>query len=413
MLGYYKRHIIQLSWQLQELRSHPDDLQLLVALQLEILARIMPTEGRISRFREHLGSLRRQLKSQRRPKDAAASLKGDIAVKDRKVTQSQWMLFVWRCFGDGIAFAYLDKWAMKSLVYNIDNPGVKQGAGHITGKEGLKREIELLQRLTSAGVPALLTDLTNSIRHGDVCLLTNNDPHLIEVKSSENTNRRVERQTENIRSIHSYLATDEAFNVRGVPHIKRVVMAVPEKNYIDMLDAAIGTALHRGLCVTDLEPGTGLVVLGDVRRPAYSKIFAGMERPTLYMLNVAKNEKAWGCYYPFTLSLKTPDHLYAFLRGDVFVIVAFDLAWVQSRAADLGLTFSVLNEPNWVYHFERPMTDSAGPMIGQLSSHFATRMAFELLSWEWVLGMQKLRFAHLHKEGCEEAKTEPSHQANA
>jgi hypothetical protein len=41
MLGYYKRHIVQLSMQLQELRSHPDDLQLLVALQLEILARII------------------------------------------------------------------------------------------------------------------------------------------------------------------------------------------------------------------------------------------------------------------------------------------------------------------------------------------------------------------------------------
>jgi hypothetical protein len=41
MLGYYKRHIIQLSMHLQELRSHPDDLQLLVTLQLEILARII------------------------------------------------------------------------------------------------------------------------------------------------------------------------------------------------------------------------------------------------------------------------------------------------------------------------------------------------------------------------------------
>jgi hypothetical protein len=30
MLGYYKRHIVQLSMQLQELRSHPDDLQLLL-----------------------------------------------------------------------------------------------------------------------------------------------------------------------------------------------------------------------------------------------------------------------------------------------------------------------------------------------------------------------------------------------
>jgi hypothetical protein len=84
-------------------------------------------------------------------------------------------------------------------------------------------------------------------------------------------------------------------------------------------------------------------------------------------------------------------HLYAFLHGDVFVIVAFDLPRIQSRAAGLGLTLSVLNEPIWVYQLEEPVTGS----IGQISSHFATRMAFELLSWEWVLGMAKLRLAQL------------------
>jgi hypothetical protein len=189
----------------------------------------------------------------------------------------------------------------------------------------------------------------------------------------------------------SYLMTDEALNVRGVPHLKRIALCAPEKNYIDMLDAAIGTALQEGLFVADLEAGTRLIVLGNVQRPNYSKIFAGMEQPNIYMLNVAKNEKAWGCYYPFTLSLKTPNHLYAFLHGDVFVIVVFDLARIQSRAVDLGLTFSVLNEPISIYQLEQPVTSS----IGQISSHFATRMAFELLSWEWVLGMVKLRLAQL------------------
>lgn len=404
MLGYYRRHIIQLSLQLQLLRSHPDDLHLLVALQLQIISRIMYTERRISHYRAQLHALRRQFKSQRLSKTAAASLKRDISVMHRKVKQNQWLLFVWRCFGDGIAFAYLDKWAMKPLLYNVDNPGVKQGAGHITGKEGLKREIGILQEAVSVGVPALLTDITNSIRHGDVCLLAGNDPQLIEVKSSENTNLRVARQTESIRSIHSYLATDEAINVRGVPHIRRVEPSVPEKNYLDMLDGAIGTALADGLFVADLEPGTRLVVLGNVRRPDYSKIFSGIEQPTVYMLNVAKNEEAWGCYYPFSLALKTPDNLYAFLHGDVYMIVAFDLTWVQSRAAGMGLTFSVLNETDWVYQLEQPMIGSAEPMVGKISRHFAARMAFELLSWEWVLNMEKLRFAQLQAQWREETK---------
>ena len=44
-------------------------------------------------------------------------------------------------------------------------------------------------------------------------------------------------------------------------------------------------------------------------------------------------------------------------------------------------------------------------MTVKISSHFATRMAFELLSWEWVLDNEKLRFAQLQEQWREEAKS--------
>jgi hypothetical protein len=39
-------------------------------------------------------------------------------------------------------------------------------------------------------VPALLVDLTNTIRHGDICLMGESDPCLIEMKASKNLDSR-------------------------------------------------------------------------------------------------------------------------------------------------------------------------------------------------------------------------------
>lgn len=49
-------------------------------------------------------------------------------------------------------------------------------------------------------VPALLHDITMSIRHGDVSLLGKDEPFIIEMKSSSNTNKRVERQKSNLEN---------------------------------------------------------------------------------------------------------------------------------------------------------------------------------------------------------------------
>ena len=231
-------------------------MQLLLSLQGELLRRISHTEARIAEFRSRWQASRTQIRGGRLPKRDTVRLKQKLAATGKRLKQFQWLLFVWRCFGDGIAFTYLDKWAMKPLLYNVQNPCAKEKAGNILGKEGLKSEIALLREAIKFGVPTLLTDLTNSIRHGDLCLLSGSDPHLLEVKSSKNSNQRVSRQIDSISSIHSYLAADEAFNVRGTPHIRRVELAIPERNYLDQLDASITAALRDGLFVTDLELGT-------------------------------------------------------------------------------------------------------------------------------------------------------------
>jgi len=132
-------------------------------------------------------------------------------------------------------------------MYENDSPNVKQNSGFIGGKKGIAREFSLVLAAQKYGVPAILSDLTNTIRHGDVCLLGADDPHLIEVKSSQNINKRTERQIESIKNIHGYLDSDVG-NVSGFKGMKRVSLEYDEIHFNDVINKAIETALSGKSC---------------------------------------------------------------------------------------------------------------------------------------------------------------------
>jgi hypothetical protein len=79
--------------------------------------------------------------------------------------------------------------------------------------------------------------------------------HIARNQSSKNTNRRGERQIDSLRTLREFFLTDESKKLRGVGPVKRIEQAAPEKNYLSLLDDAVGSALTKGLFVADLEPG--------------------------------------------------------------------------------------------------------------------------------------------------------------
>ena len=52
------------------------------------------------------------------------------------------LAYVWRCFGDAIAFLYMDKYALKHTYFNTENVNPKGNAGFLSGKDGLFHEIQ-------------------------------------------------------------------------------------------------------------------------------------------------------------------------------------------------------------------------------------------------------------------------------
>ncbi|MEQ8962511.1 MAG: hypothetical protein RLP02_32065, partial [Coleofasciculus sp. C2-GNP5-27] len=176
------------------------------ALQQLLIKEIVRAERKVRRSKAILKTLDQAMAPER------------IAGLEYRIEAYRHIAYIWRCFGDAVAFLFMDKFALKQTFFNTHNLNPKQDAGFLADKEGLPREWEVMSTLLDHGVPALLTDLTNTIRHGDVCAMIGPDPQLIEVKSGQ-LDSRGRRQVNSIRQIMSFFAVDEAEGLRGLEKI--------------------------------------------------------------------------------------------------------------------------------------------------------------------------------------------------
>ena len=189
MLGYRKHSFARAHTLLRRLRENLEDLEALRELQTLLLLEVVRSEEKV-----------------RRDKMEVRGIENSDAVSDAKrleylagrIEGYRQCAYIWRSFGDAIAFIYLDTFSLKQCFYSTATTSPKQDAGFILGKEGLGNELIILDSALKQGVPALLVDLTNTIRHGDVCLLGDSDPFLIEAKLGKNLNSRGKKQKRNL-----------------------------------------------------------------------------------------------------------------------------------------------------------------------------------------------------------------------
>ena len=211
MLTRYRQSFYRLTHMLRALEANPEDFDVLFDLQKELLAKIKRTDARIATLK----AKRRVLVQQKKAglsREEAKRTKQSIAAISEAISDAQQLLFLWRCYGDGIAFIYVNKLALKHMLYNTHDYEVKPPAGAILGKVGLRKEWASLKLILNREVPAVLSDLTNTIRHGDICVLIGPDPIPLEIKTSKNRNVRVDRQFASLSALTQFLQTDVATN---------------------------------------------------------------------------------------------------------------------------------------------------------------------------------------------------------
>ncbi|HME20214.1 MAG TPA: hypothetical protein VKI44_02410 [Acetobacteraceae bacterium] len=387
-----KKAFRQLFRLIRAVEADHEDLVSVRELNLLALKEVLRAEQAILRHRETQRALKRQLKTGRGSREASAAIRVRLSRVASYIEAQEDQIFIWKCFGDALAYVYLDKFSIKHAFFETDDRGIKAAVGMLSGKDGLPQEITILFGAIDNGVPAVLCDITNTLRYGDVCLLGGSDPLLFEVKSNPKLNRRGKRQIAKLQKLHDFLETDSASNFRGLTGItKRVDLAVPERNHIDSLNDCIARANRDGQCVVQPEPGvTYVAIYGKPDLDAVLSKGVG-DAPTVFILNSDKNEHAWAPYTPFVLSIRDEVHLLDFIEGRLFLIVLIDAEvlcgamrsdeWAVRYRPDHEYPIQCLHHPTKAYF--------------GVSGQFFARAAYEFASLAWIAKAHQPSLEHL------------------
>ncbi len=386
LIKYYKRRILTFKNKLDGIDPESSNLQPLLDFQLYLIKQIVRDEKRLKRRKDELVALKRGLRDKGLGKREAKAVKGLIKRRKESIAGNKYLLYLWRCFGDGLVFKFISKWNLNRFLCEADSAEIKQASGNIGGKDGLEQELAFLIDVIKNNVPAVLCDLTNVIRHGDLCLLGASDPAVIEVKSSKNRNKRVERQLESIRKIHKYLEEDVG-EVGGVEGMKRVELHDEERHHGKAFNKALDLSKDRPYVKLNPEKGLHYIVLNTDHEKDFDEVFKGLEKPVMYMLNEAKTEQRWDNYYPFVLSIKDPTNLYRFIAGDVYVLVAISSVVLKDMASDIGYDLEVSD--NVAFIFSKPIDGCDEPFRSIVSEHFSGRLGLEFMTLEWFFENEK------------------------
>jgi hypothetical protein len=316
------------------------------------------------------------------------------------ITAQEDQIYIWRCFGDALAYVYLDKFSVKHALFEVDRWGTKEPPGMLHGKAGLRGEISLLVEAIDREIPAVLCDATNTLRYGDVCMLGAGDPYLIEVKSSPKLNKRGKRQRAKLEKLQGFLDTDSAINFRGgTGEMRRSSLEVPERSHVEALNRCIDHATKKGRSVLRPEAGTTYVALtGDAGFD--ESVFSGFESPPIvFMLNSDKNARAWAPYLPFILTLRDECRLLDFIEGRLFLIVCIEArvfcellqhdGWVVQCNPDHEYAIQCFHPPSRAY-------------CG-ISGQFFARAAYEFSSLEWMAEVHRTSLARMKSIRAEDS----------
>ncbi|WP_348995719.1 hypothetical protein ABFG95_07875 [Achromobacter sp. HNDS-1] len=326
---------------LNAIQADPKRLAAVLALQRMLIRRIAQCERRVSRLRLARSKGKRMMASSRLPKDEARLLRAGIAAIDSRIREIRQLMFLWRCFGDGIASVYQSQQALKHLLYDSEHR-IKQDAGTISGKAGLRLEYRALCLGIRMGVPVVLCDLTNIIRHGDVCALAGEDPVPVEFKSSRARGPRAQRQHSQLQELGDFYANDGASSFRGLINFKRIALDLTSTRYHKDINACVTRAFDDGMA--SVAPELGLRYIAC--RPAadleerLAAAVASYSQPQMLAVQLTPSPN-WLPAYPFTLSL-SPANSWLFMQGLVTIVVLVDMAIVKSLFASKGMHVIVL-----------------------------------------------------------------------
>lgn len=382
----YQALFLRLSLQLKRLQQNPEQLSALHELQRQLIRALFGVERRVLRLKRARHRLSRLKARKKLPKERATIVKALTAAIDDRVNDLHQVMYLLRCFGDGIAFTYQSKYALKHLMFD-ENYRAKQTAGFMTGKKGFTREYRILCSGVKAGVPVLLADITNIIRHGDVCAMAGPDPVPIEVKSSRSKRDRSQRQLSQLQVLADFYKNDGAKNFRGAPNVKRTELLVEETTYEEEINNCIRQAMLYGHAMAEPEVGLRYIAIraqffGGREGAALEELvlpYAGKGRLVVHPVP----DPTWWHMQPFTLSLDT-DTSTAFMQEQVLIFIVVDLMLAKELFRQAGVHAVAMFDETWAFQITRHPEDLTLGVFRVSEQHFL-RVTHEFLSLRWFV----------------------------
>ncbi len=255
-------------------------------------------------------------------KDQARQIKESIAAHNDAVEAERRLINIFRDVWDGLAFTYIDKRNIKPMAF-------KEPAGFLSGKDGLSTELAILRGEFESGGIAILNDLTNCLRYGDVTLIRNHELAIVEAKTGRTLNQRGKRQLEANEKIRENLLMDRIVGLYGFDHeFHRIDLVHPEVSHTRTLQAMIDETIENGACYRHVEPGLHYIVDSSEDFEGFTRAVEAINGG-LYvcMVNELKGHNTG--YYPFTLSIANPNHVYAFYNGEFVLTIVVELEYVS------------------------------------------------------------------------------------
>jgi hypothetical protein len=387
-LRRYRNRLTQLLGEIQPIRAQPfQSGAACLSLQEKLISHIISIEGKIREKRKVAKEIRRALSIRTTvplTKAQSRALKKRFASSQAAIEEYTRILLILRAIGDGIAFSYLDKFDIKPMAF-------KEASGFISGKEGSRLELEYLKLCFSEGKIAILNDLTNCMRYGDITTVTEDGYFtIVEVKSGERVSKRGGRQLVNLQKLKKYFNEDVIDEFNGIiGPIERKALITDEIHHRDALNALISSALESGKSTyRQVEEGMFYLVevYGEFSLPEVLKQFKNP--PIVSLLNDVKYNNVG--YYPFTLSLTSPDHIFRFYAGEFVILIIVDSDVVSNFFKSSNLACRLLEDEGWAMEISE--ADEADITYkSRVGRHFCGRLFVEFLSLNWFLNEVAVR----------------------
>lgn len=357
-----------------------DNLDLAYEIQMKILERIILIEKEIISNKETLKNNKIITHDKSTPQEKRKKL----GIKNNNLKKINIMLKEnmkeIRSYGDSIAFTYFNKYYLKPLCW-------KNSAGFINGKEGLKKELEVFDSYFKKGEFAILNDITNSLKYGDITVNNDGKPHLIEIKSSAFVDARVHRQREGLHEKLKIINNDSIDNLdeNGL-HFKRVHSKENEVDYINLLQNLINEALLSGEAIKEVEQGLLYVIEYNINQKNEStkvknikQAVSTLKKPHEIVLNLFNGVE--DNFTPFPLLIKNHVALEEFNYGNLLIITYIDIEIVGNKLKSMGYNLKSFNHDGLIIEF-----DMKGKKIDMnVGFHHTSRLGREFISLEWFI----------------------------